>query len=88
MEEKMDFLTEDLCDCDDECMKLSLDNTAEDDLDKLWDEADEDDFDVCTSDKSCNRKKCIILALIIGIAVAATAVIVYKLCKKSNKEKD
>ncbi len=86
MDEKKDFLAEELCDCDDECMKLSIDDATDEDLDRLWEEADEDDFDVCASEKKCDKKKCIITAVVIGAIIAITAVIVYKLCKKSDKK--
>ena len=88
MEEKKNFLAEDFCDCDDECMKLSLDEATDEDLDRLWDEADEDDFDVCASEDKCNKKKFIIGALVIGAIIAITAVVLYKICKKSNKKED
>ncbi|MBQ3195312.1 MAG: hypothetical protein IJB65_02490 [Clostridia bacterium] len=86
MEEKKDLFEEYSCDCcDDECMKLSLDEATEEDLDKLWDEADEDEFDICASEEKCNRRKCIITALVIGAIIAITAVVVYKICKRSDK---
>lgn len=85
MDEKKDFLVDD-CDCLDDCMKLSIDDASEEDLDKLWEEADFDDCDVCASEKGCNKKKCILTAIAIGVIVAVAAVIIYKLCKKSKKE--
>lgn len=86
MDEKRDFLMDDACDCEDDCLNLSLDDATDEDLGRLWDEADDDDFDICASESKCDKKKCIITAIIIGAAIALTAVIIYKLLKKSKKE--
>ncbi|MBQ7048570.1 MAG: hypothetical protein IJN86_06430 [Clostridia bacterium] len=86
MDEKRDFLMDDACDCEDDCLNLSLEDATDEDLSRLWDEADDDDFDICASESKCDKKKCIITAIIIGAAIALTAVIIYKLLKKSKKE--
>lgn len=86
MDEKRDFLMDNTCDCEDDCLNLSLEDATDEDLSRLWDEADDDDFDICASESKCDKKKCIITAIIIGVAIALTAVIIYKLLKKSKKE--
>ncbi len=86
MNENKDFLMDEPCDCDDECMKLSLDDATDEDLDRLWDEADDDEFDICASEKARKRRNCIIAGIVAGAVITILIVAIYKICKKSKKD--
>lgn len=79
MDENKLFLDEDLC-SEDDCVELSLEDASPEELDQLWDDAD-DEFEVCASKKICDKKKCIIAAIIAGVAIAVIGFIVYKVVK-------
>ncbi len=85
MDERKDLFGEELCE-EEDCVSFSLDDVSDEDLDQLWDEADEDELDMCASGKCRKKKKLIIAAVAIAVIAAVTAIVVYKICKKSKSE--
>ncbi len=83
MDENKLFLNDDLCP-DDDCVELSLDDTSPEELDQLWDDAD-DEFEVCASKKAIDKKKCIIGAIIGAVVIAAIGYVIYRIVKSSRK---
>lgn len=78
------FLNDDSCMSDD-AAELSLDDASPEELDRLWDDAD-DEFEVCASKKKCDRKKCIIGAIIAAAVIAAVGYVIYRCIKNSRKD--
>jgi len=72
---------------EEDCIRLSLDDELPEGFDELWDDTDEEELEICASKKRCDKKKCIIIAAIAGLAIAITAVVIYKLLKNRNKNK-
>lgn len=92
MEEKELFTDDEVCagkkeaDCpEDDGADLSLDNTSPEELDQLWDDADDDEPEPCVSKKKRDRMMLIIGAVIAGITMAAAAYFTYKLVKSRKK---
>lgn len=84
MEENKLFLDENL-NAEDDGVELSLDGTSPEELDQLWDDAD-DEFEVCASKKVCDRKKCIIGAAVAAAVIAVVGYIIYRCIKASRKD--
>ena len=72
---------------EEDCIRLSLDDELPEGFDELWDDTDEEELEICASKKRCDKKKCIIIAAIAGVAIAITAVVIYKLLKNRGKNK-
>lgn len=92
MEEKDVFTEEEACAekdkticSEDNGADLSLDNASPEELDQLWDDADEDEPDVCVFKKRRDRKLLIIGAVVAGILIAAAAFFTYRLAKSRRK---
>lgn len=82
VEENKLFLDDDFSPEDDN-LELSLDDTSPEELDQLWDDAD-DEFEVCASKKMCDRKRCVIGALIAAAVVAFAGYFIYRCLKASR----
>lgn len=78
------FLNDDSCMSDD-AAELSLDDASPEELDRLWGDAD-DEFEVCASKRKCDKKKCIIGAIIAAVVIAAVGYVVYRCIKNSRKD--
>lgn len=78
------FLNDDSCMSDD-AAELSLDDASPEELDRLWDDAD-DEFEMCASKRKCDKKKCIIGAIIAAVVIAAVGYVVYRCIKNSRKD--
>ncbi len=87
MDENKSILDSGLCEEDDGCMRLSLDDGIPADFDQLWDDTDEEELQVCASKKCVDKKKCIIIAAIAGVAIALTVFIIYKVVKNRKKNR-
>ncbi len=87
MDENKVVFDNELCEEDDGCMRLSLDDGIPADFDQLWDDTDEEELKVCASKKCIDKKKCIIIAAAAGVAIALTVFIIYKVVKNRKKNR-
>ncbi len=85
MDENKTILDFEECEDTDDCMKLSLDDELGDDLDELWDAADDEEIEECATEKCKAKKKRLILIAVACVAAAVTAFIIYKIVKNSKK---
>lgn len=92
MEEKELFTDDEVCagneeaDCpEDDGADLSLDNTSPEELDQLWDDADDDEPELCVSRKKRNRMMFIIGAVVAAVLMAAAAYFTYRMVKSRKK---